>query len=78
MLVKCVYYANHIVLSDILTQIFKSDCQLMTNSGGWNRNICFTYTFSLTSAAQVTLERPKGKKGNVPTMPWRHTGGAEI
>jgi hypothetical protein len=45
---------------------------------GWNRNICFTYTFGLTSAAQVTLEMLKGKKGDIPSMPWRHIGGAGV
>jgi len=49
-----------------------------TQWGEWNRNIFFTYTFALTSAAQVTLEMPKGKKGNIPSMPWRYKGGAGV
>jgi hypothetical protein len=46
--------------------------------GEWNRNIFFTYTFGLTSATQVTLEMPKGKKGNISSMPWRHIQGTGV
>ena len=34
MLVKCVYYANEVVLSHILTWIFMWDWQFMTYIGG--------------------------------------------